>query len=89
MGGGGSVCRQKRSGTENEIRGAAGEGQDGEERADVIVSPSFLLADGFAIGPHRWFNLLIRYRLTRRAATASIKAERLRETEEKEGKKQK
>lgn len=47
--------------------------------ADIIVSLFFLLADGFAIGPHHWFNLLIRYRLTRPAATASIKAERLRE----------
>lgn len=75
----------KQSGIENEIRGEVFGGWGGESLADVIVSPSFLLADGFAIGPRYWFNLLIRYRLTRRAATASIKAARPRETEGKEG----
>lgn len=60
-------------------------GGAGQERCNRL-SLSFLLADGFAIGPRRWFNLLIRCRLARRAAAASIRAERLRETEGKRGK---
>lgn len=74
----------KHSGIESKVSGEVSGGA--EPRADVIAAPSFLLADGFATGPRRRFNLLIRYRLARRAAAASIKAARPREAARKEGK---